>query len=81
MPIFNASSKDIFFVSPTQRENEAKALSMFDTVGRIEERLREQALSERVLGSSPGYVDVGKRFNLGSLNDLICKIKTIIKLE
>lgn len=57
MPIFNASSKGIFFASPTQRENEAEALSMFGTY--LEERLREQALSERVLGSSPGYVDVG----------------------
>lgn len=51
-PIFNDSPKPIFSALSTQRENKAAPLSIFETVERAEERLREQALSERVLDST-----------------------------
>ena len=50
--ILSDSSEAIFSVLPTQRENKAAALSIFEITKSTEVRLREQALSERVVGSS-----------------------------
>lgn len=58
-PIFTDSSKALFLASPREKMKEKEALNMFLPLGRLEEKLRGQALNERVLGSPPGCVGFG----------------------